>query len=592
MIKKLVLKNFKRFSNSTIEFAPKGITILAGSNNSGKSSVLHSLAIWEFCKLYIVNQKGKESLLNRGMNAGMGISIEDFSPINIPSLKYLWTNLKPGSSYNLKIRCYWDVSDDSGNSVEKYLEIALALQNERLLMKNSASNMSDVAETASIPTIAYLPPFAGISDRESWYSLADRRKLIGQGLAGAVLRNLLVDMALKSKDNRASAQGGAQRLRGEQRIQFEQNDPFSILNETLLETFQCNLIPQPFDPSFHNYVRVDVAKGAMNLGRFKKHRGYNKRDIMVEGSGFLQWLSVYTMALNESVDVILLDEPDAHLHTSLQVQLVKKLSEITKLNKQVLMASHSTDILRDISAKQIMEISGGHGKYLRESIQKVKLFAGLGADYHPMINDLQRHRRVLFVENESDANLLKIWSNTLGLPWPINLVVWPSITKHKERKHIIKELSTKINGLKGVSLQDRDDDPFDTTNLDLSDNNFAHFNDSGRVILHTLKWRRREIENYLLLPDAIARSCARAIEEIEEKLLNEFSIRVPRDEFVNSNESTRLHPLFIVDAKRAFEILDFHFGVDKFQVARSMTAPEIPEDIKTILQKIAEVCLN
>lgn len=43
---------------------------------------------------------------------------------------------------------------------------------------------------------------------------------------------------------------------------------------------------------------------------------------MVEGSGFLQWLSVYTLALNPSINVLLLDEPDAHLHTTLQDHLL------------------------------------------------------------------------------------------------------------------------------------------------------------------------------------------------------------------------------------------------------------------------------
>lgn len=62
MIKKVELTKFKRFSNSTIEFNPKGVSILAGGNNSGKSSLLHSLAIWEFCKIYLINQKGPKRM--------------------------------------------------------------------------------------------------------------------------------------------------------------------------------------------------------------------------------------------------------------------------------------------------------------------------------------------------------------------------------------------------------------------------------------------------------------------------------------------------------------------------------------------------
>jgi len=43
---------------------------------------------------------------------------------------------------------------------------------------------------------------------------------------------------------------------------------------------------------------------------------------MVEGSGFLQWLSVFALATDPGLDVLLLDEPDAHLHSSLPARFV------------------------------------------------------------------------------------------------------------------------------------------------------------------------------------------------------------------------------------------------------------------------------
>jgi AAA15 family ATPase/GTPase len=585
MIKRLTVKNFKRFSDSTFEFKTTGITIIAGANNSGKSSILHALATWEFCKLYLVNQKGSKSLLSRGMPEGTGMSIEDFSPVNIPSLKYLWTNIKPGTTYNLKLKCEWEIGGEI-----KFLEIALALQNERLLMKNSASNLNE-NDVEKIPTVAYLPPFAGISDKETWFSHADRRKLIGQGLAGAVLRNLLVDMERESIENKKKFQGATQRLKGGRLDQFMEQDPFSILNQTLAKTFQSNIIPQPFDSSFHNYVRVDVVKGNTENKRFKKFKGYNKRDIMVEGSGFLQWLSVYTIALNKNIDVLLLDEPDAHLHTHLQIQLLISLTEIAlSQGKQVLMASHSTDVLKEINHRQIFEIKGSRGNYLSENIQKVGLLSGLGADYHPLINSLQKHKRFLFVENKSDAEILKIWCNSLELIWPKNLVIWPSVTKHKERLHIIKELLTQIDNLTGISLQDRDDDPFNTTSETLDDKNQQAFNSGDREVMYCLKWRRREIENYMLHPKAIAKSCNIEKERINQKLGDEFSLIIPEDEFINSDESDRLHPLYTVDAKRAFDILDTNFGVNKFKVAEAMSVEEIPLDVKTLIEKIIIIC--
>lgn len=66
---------------------------------------------------------------------------------------------------------------------------------------------------------------------------------------------------------------------------------------------------------------------------------------MVEGSGLLQWLSVFALATSPDVDVVLLDEPDAHLHPQLQKELVNRLEKLTKAsNQQASVAAHSSEI--------------------------------------------------------------------------------------------------------------------------------------------------------------------------------------------------------------------------------------------------------
>jgi len=47
MITKLTLRNFKSVSEQTYEFTQ--FDLLVGRNNSGKSTVLQALAIWQFC---------------------------------------------------------------------------------------------------------------------------------------------------------------------------------------------------------------------------------------------------------------------------------------------------------------------------------------------------------------------------------------------------------------------------------------------------------------------------------------------------------------------------------------------------------------
>src|SRR5690606_30875081 len=130
MIKEIELIKFKRFNNNIIKLKTTDVTVLAGGNNSGKSTILHALAVWEFCRNYLEFEKGKNSLTSSYLGQGVGINYNDFSPINIPSLKYLWTNLKPSGSYSLNIKCKWDYAGE-----EHYIKFGLALANERLFIK-------------------------------------------------------------------------------------------------------------------------------------------------------------------------------------------------------------------------------------------------------------------------------------------------------------------------------------------------------------------------------------------------------------------------------------------------------------------------
>src|SRR5947209_782273 len=111
MISKVTIKNFKRFKDETaFSLSPNGVTFLAGGNNSGKSTLLQALAVWEFARSVIEINKGKAGLQAGAEGQGVGVSAEDFSPIAIPDLKHLFSNLRvfsgqSGEGYTLRVRC-------------------------------------------------------------------------------------------------------------------------------------------------------------------------------------------------------------------------------------------------------------------------------------------------------------------------------------------------------------------------------------------------------------------------------------------------------------------------------------------------------
>lgn len=586
MIKKVQLTNFKRFSSTTVNFKEKGVSILVGGNNSGKSTLLHAMAVWEFAKIYLENEKGAQSLHENFHGDGIGIGLEDFTPINIPSLKYLWTNLNYGGvngGYSLKIKCTWDLP----LKPDRQLEISFALTQERLFIKPTFSNLSP---TDKVPVVAYLPPFAGITDREQWYSPADRKKLIGRGLAGSVLRNTIMEMYMENVRARREKKGVAARIPKSSLALLKSIDPFEVLNRNLLEVFSVNLYPHHFSPQFHNYVKIDLAKGQIVHQRFKPFPNYTKRDIMVEGSGFLQWLSVYAYAINNEIDLLLLDEPDAHLHCSLQNLLLDKLIEICKnADKQILLASHSTELIKYVHTEQILEVKGNTAKYLQQDNQKTAVIAGLGSEYSPIINKLQRSKRLIFTENKSDIDLLKIWCEKLQIDWPQRIVEWPFANNHDQRKQLFLHIKEEIKDLKGLSVEDRDNDLYEQTTAILAEK-YPDWT-SGNAELRYRRWRRWEIENYLICPSAIARAANVDEKEIRDFLCDSFSMIVPA-EFHLTERKNETRTLFDLEGKSIMDAIESKFGVSKYDVANSMLKDEVFEDIKTLLNEIVAMCSN
>lgn len=507
------LRNFKKFEDINIDLNENGLTLISGVNNSGKTSLLHALAVWEYAKILLVNYRGQDSLLEEyEAEKGLGIAPESFSPISIPSLRYLWKDQKTNGSYQLKIKVGWK---GSGNK-NLFLELAYTLNGNNFAIKKSDSNLS---ASDKIPTIAYLPPFGGMNENENWLSLADRRKLIGKGQAGSVIRNLLLDLhnAHESTIEAKRRELFPHRKRltqADQEILKSVVTEWRQLKEILAEVFHVNLYVHDFDSHFHNFITVDVIDLVKNSNTQEKERvNSSKRDLMIEGSGFLQWLSVFALALDKSNDILLLDEPDAHLHSSLQSLLLEKLEKICEINnKQILMVSHSSELIKLIDYQKVLHVENSTAKYLKNNEQKVLVLEGLGSKYFPLLDSMINHKKVLLIENASDARILKSLSEKLGMAWPENIVDWVTNKTHKERKTLIIELNQKIaqetgSHITAYSLRDLDDNNYNTTNSSLHDNGRdVQKDDSGQhVIMLYRTLRRREIENYLIIPEAISR---------------------------------------------------------------------------------------
>lgn len=581
MIEKLELKNFKKFKNETIKINPRGLSLLAGGNNSGKSTVLQSLAVWDFCLTVLKNEKGEGALTPAHTGQGVGLSDDEFSPIHLPSLAHLWTNLTnqvPGADgYTLSVMPTW--KNDAGE--EKFLCISLALANDRLFIKQTQSNIVVGEKT---PRIAFVPPFAGIAAKEQRMSVAQRRSLTGSGLVGGIIRNLLLELESTNQRKRSELKDATGRIKNSDLRKLRESDPWELLQSAMGRYFQTNLSVSPFNELYHSYIRVSLIKGEWDKTRIKKFPKFKPRDLMAEGSGFLQWLSVFSLALDPGTDVLLLDEPDAHLHSSLQTLLISELESIAhKGQKQVLLATHSTEILRWAEHSKILMFKGSNAKYLGDESARMGLFAGLGSEFSPRLDRLKRSKALLLVENESDARFISKMAEKIGTPLPDDIVVWAWTGSSKERKQLYTQLTGDIPDLRAVSIRDRDDlaqNIVDEVTLrDKSDNN-----DNPNLKLRV--WQRRHIENYLLCPAAIARAAGVDVVEVEQFLAQDHAIIMP----ANFIEQSVHQVIKDVRGKELIEVgtnsIEKRFSVSKFDICDHLTADEVCQDVRVIVNDI------
>ena len=589
MITRVILHNFKRFRDATFELHPNDMTLFVGGNNSGKSTMLEALSIWEYSKNILIYVKGPNSVCPGGHCDGYGVTLDEFTPVNIPSFKYLWTKLKFQGSYILSIDTYWNLPDGTS----KHLKIGLSLTQERLFLKKLES---DVATIEELPRIAYLPTFAGISNKEQWLPTAMRNSLIGKGLAGSVLRNQILDLHRRYWEHYRLKKGTRDRIRARDLQDLRENEPYSLLNRIIYEVFKGQIQIDPFNENYHAFIHVNFIHGTYSRNRFMPSLRDVKHDIMVEGRGFLQWLSVYTFAVSPDLDVILLDEPDAHLHPSLQSEMLRKLCDIqAKTGRQILMATHSSEVIKTFSHDKIFAMQKPAFGYLSSEDDKVKVLSGIGTEYFPLMDAINTNRKILFVENMSDAVKLKLFCEKYDT-WPNDVVVWPCTNKHKDRKQVFIPLLEQLHDpLQAISLSDRDNAVYSITSNTLLDKSMQPDWVQGTSKLRYRTWRRWEIESYVIVPTAIARVIQRknphktvdeCRNELDEFLRNELSIVIQDAYVLQSDKVLQNTPLFDLDAKAILDPICNHFHIDSYDILIEIRPEEICEDIKTLIREL------
>lgn len=356
------------------------------------------------------------------------------------------------------------------------------------------------------------------------------------------------------------------------------------------------------------------------------------REIFWSGFGFQVWCQMLTHLIQSNdASLFLIDEPDIYLHSDLQRQL---LGLLRNLGPDILIATHSTEIITEAETDDIVLINKkrSRAKRISNPSQLEDVFKVLGSNLNPILTQLAKTRRAVFVEGK-DFQILgkfarKIGSNKVGNRSDFAVVPVEGFNPEKIKNLKAGMETTLGNSILSAAILDRDFRSEKERNAIRTD--CLTFCD--HVTIHD----RKEIENFLLVHTAIDRAAARRLEDrsartgkaqkyllYSEKLLNDFAeikesyvtaqLLASRRSFERTH-SPSLHEATINEAaleefKSSWKVLDsrlrivpgkealsyinqmlqkeYGISVTPTGIIDAMSVAEVPREMKDLISKLA-----
>lgn len=577
MITRITIRNFKSLKEASIDF--RDHLVLVGPNNSGKTTAIQALAVWRLAlsKWLEKRNKAKSKAKER---PGVPLTRSDFTVLPLRDMRQLWLDCVVQDSNSKKIRAEIVVEGIQGGQ-SWICGMELEFQGAEQIYCRPSRVSPDSEDRMPVPTqaervkIGHLPPLAGLQASEDKVNDRSLRTRISEGRAGDILRNLLHNVWENTPEN------------------------WTALTRHVSDMFQIELLPPEFLST--GEIRVEYHSGLRGEG--KKTNPHPKLDLSMAGSGLHQFLLLLAFLFDQEGSVLLFDEPDAHLEIIRQKDIYTLLRSLAQQRKaQLIVATHSEEIMNNTDFPNLIAFLGGTPRPLASANEVNQLRKALIRISSQDYLKAKERGGVLYVEDFTDVELLRSWANTIGHPASAFLkspfFVAVGNVAPRARDHYYG-LRAAYPSLQGVLLLDQD----------------ATLNPGGTLL--ESQWKRREIENYLLVPDAIARFCLSEISPSDDQTTTAQQILLPsvyptRDEVLallrkRMLEDEFAHPMndtpFMLGTKASEVILepffrDFYARIGQYnampknsfyRLAAMMEKKEIHPEVMAKLDAINEV---
>jgi len=469
MITELYLNNYRCFSEHSVSF--KSTTIVVGKNNAGKSTLIEALRLISLVANRIKTGRFKNPPKWTNLSKvilGISPSLEriEFSTRNI---------INQHNDPPAIIRAKFDNDEIIEILLNDSGEIFAFVKNFKGVIIKSQKDAKELKSTS----IEILPQISPLLEEEKGLEESYVKSSIYSSLTSRHFRNQL-----------------------------------SYFNNHFKKFKQLS------ENTWHGLRIIQLVKTSKGIDTIDPNLQVQEEGFATEigsmGHGLQMWLqTMWFIARTSDQNTIVLDEPDVYMHADLQRKLIRTLSQS---HKQIIIATHSLEIMAEVEAENILIIDRNQNKSHfatdNPEIQKI-IYNDIGSIHNLELAKLWSSRKFLMVEG-NDISILKRIQNTL-VPKsnsPIDSIPSSDIGGWGGWKYAI--------GSKFV-LKNSGDIPIRIYCLLDSDYHIPTDKESrlkeakkNGINLHI--WNKKEIENYLIVPSAILRVIIKKKESLKNKI--------------------------------------------------------------------------
>jgi predicted ATPase len=452
VIREVTIRRFKRFEEVTLPL--EGHVVLAGQNNSGKTTVLQALSAWSLAleQWRLLNDRHRHN----GAYARKPVTRQSFNAVPLRAFDLLWSDRDYRGTIEIEVQSHdgWRLT----------MEL-IADTTEQIFVRPTRGTAPEIL-TRSAPRMVYVSSVDGLEIEEPAINNPDWiGTLLGRQRPGGILRNLLLEVS--------------------------HGPHWEALTASIARLFGIEL-------------SVPETAGGQIICEFRSGSSPRPLDIMGAGSGFHQVLLLLACLYTRGGSVLLIDEPDAHLHVFLQDTIYAELRHVAAASQsQIIFATHSEVIFRAVPPSNLI-VMMGTPRRLANAAEREQLSRAMAVlDQIDVVAALDAPG-ILYLEGQTDLNLLRTWAGVLQHPvadylnrrpfWKPQVFETRDAAPGVRARDHFESLQLVRRDLTGVWLIDAD-----------GKSRIAASSMPTPAVLNRVHWERYETESYLVHPALLER---------------------------------------------------------------------------------------